>query len=122
MSCGVYLLLKGCFWILEEKVGLEKTGVVAHRECLACVFGSETANEKKVKKKEEGEAGRQTNRQSDKHFSHRRVIEVEELCTEFIFMKHRKRVFGKQTCQECDRESRRMRVEERSLDLKLRSH
>lgn len=59
MLFGFHLLLKGYFWILEEKVGLGKTGVeVAHRECLASSFRNETAEDEE----EEGRRGRQTMR------------------------------------------------------------
>jgi hypothetical protein len=125
VSCGVHLLLKGYFWAPEQKAGSEETDLaVNYRECLDSHLGSETAN-KEVRKKREGEAGRQTVRgEGTKRLGgkcQRRVIKVEELCAEFIFMKYRKRIFGKQACQECDRKSRKMRVEERSLGLQLRS-
>lgn len=63
MLFGFHLLLKEYFWISTEKVGLRKTGIlVAHRECLASSFRSETAEDE-----EEGRRGRQTMKWGHKH-------------------------------------------------------
>lgn len=111
MSCG-------CFWIPEEKAGLEKTGRSCPQRLPGYSFGSETAN--KEVRKNEGEVDKQTVGWGTNvsEVSIKKGSSRWKNCRGFIFMRYRKRIFGR---QECDRKSRRRRVEERSLELKQSS-